>query len=114
MRTILTVLLLVATSHAFALALGPDDFAAAKRLTCVLAQDTLGYLTEDDYGDLTDEVLDDYDAAEGDVIYAKALGFYSGLMFGIPERDKAGVESRLLGFVSSQACSSVVGVSYRL
>ncbi|MEQ9464999.1 MAG: hypothetical protein RJQ10_15155 [Haliea sp.] len=114
MRLLVTALLLITSIQVQALALGPDDFAAAKRLSCVLAQDSLGYLSEDDYAALTDEVLEEYDAADGDVIYAKALGYFDGLMFGIPEQDAAGIQSRLRSFVDSQACTRVTGVSFTL
>lgn len=43
MRSLNAALLLIATTGAKALALGPDEFVAAKRLNCVLAQDSLGY-----------------------------------------------------------------------
>ncbi len=111
--TTLALLTLLA-GKANALALGPDEFDAAKRLSCVLAQDSLGYLTEQDYEQLTDEVLDEFEAEQGDVVYAKALGYFDGLMFGIPEQDAAGVRARLQSFVDSQACAMVVGVSYTL
>lgn len=114
MRSLVAALLLIATTQVQALALGPDEFVAAKRLSCVLAQDSLGYLNEDDFAALTDDVLEEYDAADGDVIYAKALGYFDGLMFGIPEQDAAGIQSRLRSFVDSQACTQVVGVSFTL
>ncbi len=114
MRLLAAALLLIATGQAQALALGPDEFAAAKRLSCVLAQDSLGYLDEADYAALTDDVLEEYETADGDVIFAKALGYFDGLMFGIPEQDAAGIESRLRSFVESQACTQVVGVSFTL
>ncbi len=114
MRLLVTALLLITSIQVQALALGPDDFAAAKRLSCVLAQDSLGYLSEDDYAALTDEVLEEYDATDGDVIYAKALGYFDGLMFGIPEQDAAGIQSRLRSFVDSHACAQVTRVSFTL
>lgn len=106
--------LLLLAGRASALALGPDEFAAAKRLSCVLAQDSLGYLSEQDYEQLTEEVLGEFESAEGDVVYAKALGYFDGLMFGIAEQDSDGVRARLRSFVNSQACSMVVGVRYSL
>ena len=114
MRLLIAAMLLIATTQVQALALGPDEFVAAKRLSCVLAQDSLGYLNEDDFAALTDDVLEPYDAADGDVIYAKALGYFDGLMFGIPEQDAAGIQSRLRSFVDSQACTQVVGFSFTL
>lgn len=107
-------LLSVLAMRANALALGPDEFAAARQLSCVLAQESLGYLSDDDFAELTDEVLADYDQVEGDVIYAKALGYFDGLMFGLPEQDAAQVNARLRSFLESQACTRVVGFSYTL
>jgi hypothetical protein len=92
------------SQYAGALAMGPDEFAAARQLTCVLAQESLGYLDASEYADQTQAVLEDFDQAESDVIYAKAIGYYDGLMFGVEERDHRGVNDRLQAFVSSQAC----------
>jgi hypothetical protein len=108
------VVLASAGHLAHALALGPDEFAAAQQLTCVLAQDSLGYLSESEYDELVDEVLGSYEETDGDVIYAKALGYFDGLMFGIPERDANQINDRLRNFVQSQSCTRVVGVSYSL
>ena len=113
-KTLLALMLLAASATSQALALGPDEFAAARQLTCVLAQDSLGYLQESQYDDMVDEVLDGYDQADGDVIYAKALGYFDGLMFGIPERDQRQIHSRLQSFIESQACTQIVGVSFDL
>ncbi len=98
-------------SQVQALSLGPDEFAAARQLTCVLAQDSLGYLSDDDFVDMTDEVLEGYDAVDGDVIYAKALGYFDGLMFGLPEGDASQINGRLHTFLESQACTQTVGYS---
>ena len=97
--------LLAGSSQASALAMGPDQFAAARQLTCVLAQETLGYLTEEQYAEETESVLDGYDQAESDVIYAKAIGYYDGLMFGLPDTEHGAVTARLQSFVNSQACT---------
>ena len=97
-----------------ALSLGPDEFVAAREVTCILAQDALGYLDEEDFNTLVDNALESFDAAEGDVIYAKALGYFDGLMFGIPEGSDARVNSRLRAFNQSQACSGLVISNYRL
>ena len=51
--------LLAGSSQASALSMGPDEFAAARMLTCVLAQDTLGYLDERQYAEETEVVLQD-------------------------------------------------------
>jgi len=113
-RIFCTLVLLSGSTASQALALGPDEFAAARQLTCVLAQDSLGYLQQSQYDEMVDEVLDGYNETDGDVIYAKALGYFDGLMFGIPERDTRQVNARLQSFVESQACTQIVGVSYEL
>ncbi len=97
--------LVLGSSQASALAMGPDQFAAARQLTCVLAQETLGYFSEDQYAEETESVLDGYDQAESDVIYAKAIGYYDGLMFGLPETEYGAVHARLQSFINSQACT---------
>ena len=97
-----------------ALSLGPDEFVAAREVTCILAQDALGYLGEEDFNALLDSALESFDATQGDVIYAKALGYFDGLMFGIPGGDDALVSDRLRAFNQSQACSGLVVSNYRL
>ena len=114
MRSLIAALLLVTASQTQALSLGAEEFAAARQLSCVLAQDALGSVSDDEYADQVDEVLGDYDAESGDVIYAKALGYFDGLMFGIVERDQSAIEARLRAFSGSQACSHHVGVHYTL
>ena len=118
MKSILQIFLaaamLAGSSLSQALALGPDEFAAARQLSCVLAQDSLGYLNESQYDEMVGDVLDGYDEVDGDVIYAKALGYFDGLMFGIPERDQRQINARLQSFVESQACTRIVGVSFEL
>ena len=110
----IVVLLSLALSSlsAKALALGPDEFAAARQLTCVLAQDSLGYLNEDQYNTMVGDVLDSYADQDGDVIYAKALGYFDGLMFGIAEDNQRLVNARLQSFVESRSCTQTGGVSY--
>lgn len=114
MQWLPVLLLALAAGRAHALALGPDEFAAARQLTCVLAQESLGYLNESDFADLTEAVLEDFDQAGGDVIYAKALGYFDGLMFGLPEGDASLINARLQSYLDSQACTRVVGVSFTL
>ena len=113
-KMVVAALLLAGSGFSQALALGPDEFAAARQLTCVLAQDSLGYLNESQYDDMIGDVLDSYTDVDGDVIYAKALGYFDGLMFGIPERDQGQINARLQSFVESQACTRIVGVNYQL
>ncbi|WP_144244403.1 hypothetical protein [Pseudohaliea rubra] len=97
-----------------ALSLGPDEFVAARQVTCILAQDALGYLGEDAFNTLLDGALENFDDGQGDVIYAKALGYFDGLMFGIPAGDDALVSERLRAYNQSQACSGLVVSNYRL
>ncbi len=92
--------------NATALALAPEEFQASRQLACILAQQSLGQLSEQEYGELTHSVLDDFDEAEQDAILAKALGYYDGLMFSIPGDDAVEVNLRLEDFVSSPTCSS--------
>ena len=103
-----------ATSGASALSLGPDEFASAERLTCVLAQQSLGYLSEEEYTDKTGQLLEDYGQDQSDVIYAKALGYFHGLMFGLDERSESELISRTQVFLNSQACLVNTGVGYGL
>jgi len=108
------LLSLLMPSTAQALALGPKEFAAAKNVACVMAQDSLGYLSADDFNDLVDQALSDFDDEDGDVVYAKAVGYFDGLMFGIPESDQRRVKQRLREFNSSRACTRLVSSNYRL
>ena len=108
------VLSTLAGSGAQALSLGPEEFAAADRLTCVLAQQSLGYLNDEEYAEMTELVLDEYDQTESDVIYAKALGYYHGLMFGINNKDERQVSRRTIVFLNSQACTTNTNVTIGL
>jgi len=97
-----------------ALALGPKEFAAAEEVACVMAQDALGYLSEEDYNGLIDDALSGFDLEAGDVVYAKAVGYFDGLMFGIPESDARLVQERLREFNASRACTRLVSSAFRL
>lgn len=108
------LLSLLLSSGVQALALGPKEFAAAKSVACVMAQDSLGYLSEDDYNDLVDQVLSDFEEEAGDVVYAKAVGYFDGLMFGIPESDQRLVQERLREFNTSRACTRLVSSAFHL
>lgn len=96
-----------------ALVLGAEELAAARAVTCVLAQDALGYLSEDQFDTLLDGALEDFDETQGDIIYAKALGYVDGLMFGLPEGDERRVNERLRRFNASSACTRRVSDSLR-
>ena len=90
--------------QASALSLAPEEFQASRQLACVLAEQSLGYLSEDDYGEKTHSVLDGFDQSERDNILAKALGYYDGLMFSIAPDDEQQVTERLETFVASASC----------
>jgi hypothetical protein len=50
-----------------------------------------------------------YDQAQGDVIYAKAIGYFDGLMFGLPADDASEINARLQQYLSSKACTRLTG-----
>ncbi len=101
---IFTALLGLFCHQAGALSLAPEEFQASRKLACVLAEQSLGYLTEDEYGARTHSVLDGFEESERDNILAKALGYYDGLMFSIEADDTQLVAERLETFVSSASC----------
>lgn len=103
-----------ASLNAAALAMGEKDFAAARQLACVLAEESLGQLSSSAFADQIDAVLDGFDQAESDVIYAKAIGYFDGLMFGLPAGDRQLVNGRLAGFIASPACSLAASVNLAL
>ncbi len=100
------VLSLFAALPAAALSLAPEEFTASRQLACVLAEQSLGYLTEVEYGSRTHEVLDGFDDGERDNILAKAIGYVDGLMFDVAAEDALQVNYRLEEFVASQTCVS--------
>jgi len=104
-RPALFAALLCAAGQAAALSMAPREFAASRQLACVLAMESLGQLSEEEYGNRTHSLLDDFDETERGNILAKALGYYDGLMFEVPD-DNGAVASRLNEFVSSGTCSN--------
>lgn len=92
------------TFNTQALELGSEDFLAARAMTCVLAQESLGYLNDEDFADLAESIMEGYDQAQGDVVYAQALGYFDGLMFGLPAGDQRAVNTRLQEYISSGSC----------
>ena len=102
--TILAVSLCLACQHAGALSLAPEQFQASRKLACVLAEESLGYLSQDEYGRRTHAVLDGFDESERDNVLAKALGYYDGLMFAVEADDVRQVNERLETFVASASC----------
>ncbi len=95
----------VASMNSSALALAPEEFTASRQLACILAQQSLGQLSEDEYGEMTHNLLDEFEESERDAILAKALGYYDGLMFSIDGGDSVQVDHRLADFVNSQTCA---------
>ncbi len=91
---------------AFSLSLAPEEFSASRQMACVLAEQSLGYLSETEYGSRTHDVLDGFDDAERDNILSKAIGYMDGLMFDISADDATEVDHRLEQFVASQSCAS--------
>jgi hypothetical protein len=102
----LAALTVVMSSKVTALSMAPEEFHASRQLACVLAQESLGQLSEQEYGERTHTVLDGYDEDERSNILAKALGYYDGLMFSLPDDDSEQVRLRLLDFVDSSTCSN--------
>lgn len=114
--SIAAFILAFSATSASALELGPEDFVAARDMTCVLAQESLGYLSEDEFADMAEGVLDGYSQEEGDVVYAQALGYFDGLMFGLPASNERAISARLQEYVASSACTRLTaeGVSLAL
>lgn len=95
--------------------MAPEEFQASRQMACVLAQQSLGQLSEDEYGSRTQTVLDGFEGEERTTILAKALGYFDGLMFDIAENDNGQISRRLELFVGSDACQgSYQEVIFRL
>lgn len=87
-----------------ALSMAPEEFLASRQMACVLAEQSLGNLSEEEYGSRTHNVLDGFEGDERSTILAKALGYYDGLMFDISENDVGQINRRLELFIGSNAC----------
>ena len=96
---------LALTAPAQALSLGSAELNAAQRLGCVLADDALGYLSEDQFNRRFDAAVEGFGDEQVDVIYAKALGYIDGLLFGLGADQQREVDSRLQSYSSSGACA---------
>jgi hypothetical protein len=101
--------LLYTSTLSHALDIGPAEFRAAKQTACVMAQESLGYLSGDEYELLLEDVLEEFDDGERDTIFAKALGYYDGLMFSIPADNASMIQERLVGYITSDYCSTLRG-----
>ena len=92
--------------QAFSLALAPQEFDASRKLACVLAKQSLGWLTEDQYGEMTHSLLDGFNEEERNSILAQAVGYYGGLTFAAEAAAKENqTNARLENFLESRACS---------
>ncbi|MFT6050783.1 MAG: hypothetical protein ACI9B9_000421 [Halioglobus sp.] len=116
MRNYVFLLLLLCCSRsALALSLAPEEFQASRTMTCVLAEESLGYLSEQEYGTRMHTVLDEFNEAERENILAKALGYYEGLIFEIDTADEVAINGRLAYFVASTSCpSDMLSVTHAL
>ena len=99
------VLLFVHATPSMALSFAPEEFQASRKLACVLAQQSLGQLSEDEYGERTHTLLDGFDEIERDNILAQALGYYGGLVFTTTSSDDTGVNLKLEDFLASSTCA---------
>lgn len=88
-----------------ALTLSSVDLDAAVQLGCVLADDALGYLNEEQFNDRFDEVVGNLPDAQVDVIYAKALGYIDGLLFGVSADNSDIAQRRLESYSNSGSCA---------
>ena len=92
-------------AEAIALEIAPEEFAASREMVCVLAQESLGELSEEEYGERMGAVLKGFDPDERSNILAKALGYFDGLMFSIAEDDTKRVNARLRHYMGSETCA---------
>ena len=113
-RFAVAMILAVGCSQVFGLAMAEEEFVASRQLTCVLAQESLGYLSETDFAELTGHVLENFTDAERDAITAKSLGYVDGLMFGLGDTDQVAINRRFQAYLESRACTRNVGVGFRL
>jgi hypothetical protein len=114
LRLSVVICSLAAAPLAHSLALGAAELNAARSLGCVLAEDALGYLNEDQFTRRFDLVVEGFAEDAVDVIYAKALGYIDGLLFGVSTSDSGEAMARLQDYAASQACSSVVKIGVSL
>lgn len=97
-------------SSSQALTLSSAHLAAAERLGCVLAEDALGYLSEEQFNDRFDDAVEGFGSDVVDVIYAKALGTIDGLLFGVTAGESVEVSRRLEAYSNSGRCAAATGV----
>jgi len=107
-RTLLALftVAVLSASPAYALTLSGEHLAAAEDLSCVLAEDALGRLDEQQFNRRFDAAVLGFDEASVDVIYAKALGYIDGLLFGLSEEARGEAAGRLERFSQGPQCAS--------
>jgi hypothetical protein len=114
MKTIAHICLIPLLAYAtqgVALSFAPEEFQASRKLACVLAQQSLGQLSEEEYGEQAHTVLDGFDEIERDNILAQAVGYFGGLVFSTTGDDansgghSVGVTLKLEDFLASGTCA---------
>lgn len=103
-----TFVLAVSAMPTSALSLGAAELLASKQLGCVLAEDALGHLSENQFNERFDDVVEGFSAPQTDVIYAQALGYIDGLLFGLDGAATVEAESRLRSYANSEYCAAGV------
>ena len=98
------IVLAAYSTQSAALSFAPDEFQASRKLACVLAQQSLGQLSEEEYGEKAHTLLDGFDELERDNILAQAVGYYGGLVYSSEKSDAAGVNLKLEGYLASSTC----------
>lgn len=96
--------ILVCATQSMALSLAPEEFEASRKMACVLAQESLGQLSETEYGEKANTLLDGFDETERDHILAQAVGYFGGVIFSPVENDADRTTVKLEDFVSSSTC----------
>lgn len=109
LATLAGVLIALLATSAQALTLSSAHLAAAERLGCVLADDALGYLDEEQFNSRFDDAVAGFGDEAVDVIYAKALGYIDGLLFGVPDGASTEASRRLEAYSSSGRCAVGAG-----
>jgi len=101
-----SLLLVFYTGQSLGLAMDTKEIETSRKMACVLAQQSLGQLTEDEYGELTHTLLDGFDETERDNILAQAVGYYGGLTFSVEAAGPEQVNLKLEDFVASSTCAA--------
>ena len=104
-----SLLLALIAGPALALSLGTEEIETSRKMACVLAQQSLGQLSEQEYGALTHSLLDGFDETERDNILAQAVGYYGGLTFSANDARTDQVNLKLEAFIASSTCSEGFG-----